>query len=104
MHKPRKERQQVLDAKHELTCQLWKINREKARETKRFIESNGWDVEEAGQEAFDYVLKKEDKINRSDTQMFCRKPYIDTDRVSGRKERLMEREDRNWFRSRFRKS
>ena len=37
IHKPRKERQAKLDAKHELTCQLWKIKRSKARETKEYL-------------------------------------------------------------------
>ncbi len=37
LHKPRKERQEVLDKKHEQSCQLWKIRRTSARETKGLI-------------------------------------------------------------------
>ena len=40
MHKPRKERQKKLDDKHVKTCQLWKIQRQKDREYREFLDSN----------------------------------------------------------------
>jgi hypothetical protein len=36
-HKPRKARQEVLDKKHNQSCQLWKVKRAKARGVKNFI-------------------------------------------------------------------